>query len=366
MSKFNRFPKFFKGGIGTGTIYLIIALLGIVGFSTMLTDGLVPPNSTTTGTPITPAAVQLASDTDKSKLQLYTFGFMTSTPTNLPTPTLTIPTVTTFPTTTIPTPTLSYCPLDDIKPPGCGACLDLESVACDEVTCEGNAFRLRLPPGNFSGPNYCIYVELLNPALYQQKMQQPNCFGACIAKPVIYLYPTQPTIVNVSLKIPGNIYISDPLYLKEGWKNVLAYPDGSLIYKNKNYHELYYETDVDKVNGPDNGIVIAKKDLGEKLTEATTRLGLRGIEQTEFLEYWLPELHKLDFPYILFSVIDPVEKERIDHVDISPKPDTFIAFIAYFKPLKSKPANLKPLKLPEQPPKRIGFTAVEWGGTIAD
>src|SRR5207248_2364939 len=41
----------------------------------------------------------------------------------------------------------------------------------------------------------------------------------CIAKPVIYLYPQTPTKVQVSLKVPGEIYISDPLYPKgTGWQ----------------------------------------------------------------------------------------------------------------------------------------------------
>jgi hypothetical protein len=49
-------------------------------------------------------------------------------------------------------------------------------------------------------------------------------------------------------------------------------------------------------------------------------------------------------------------------VNISPKPDTFIEILVYFKPLKQQ-IPLAPLILPVTP-KRIGFTAVEWGGTI--
>jgi len=53
----------------------------------------------------------------------------------------------------------------------------------------------------------------------------------------------------------------------------------------------------------------------------------------------------------------------VDKVIITPEPDTFIFFLAYFKPL-SQPIQVKPLMLPLEPPKRVGFTAVEWGGTI--
>lgn len=344
---------FNKGGINTGTLYLVVilVLMGVVG--AQLTNGLVPTNQPDNkGTVVTPKYEP--PEPDKKNLQLYTFGFITPAPT--------VPVQPTPPTT-------GSCPLESIKTPGCGACFpEFEMVACDEKPC--NSPGMDVSNRTIFDPGYaqynCGYIENHDPALFQQKLAQPNCVGACVAKPVIYLYPLVTTLVDVRVKVPGKIIVSDPLYPDNGWTNVLAYPNGSLVYKNQSYSELFFESDVDKVNAPDNGMVIAKKDLLEKLTDVTRRLGLRGIEQAEFLEYWLPELNKLDAPFILFSVIDPVEKERIDHVEITPKPDTFIAFIAYFKPLNSIPTDLKPLELPANPPKRIGFTAVEWGGTIAD
>lgn len=351
MNNFKNLKWLNRGGINTGTLYLVVilVLMGVVG--AQLTNGLVPSNQPNKkGTVVTPKFE--APEPDKNNLQLYTFGFITPEPTPLATQ-----------------PPTGSCPLESIKTPGCGACFpEFEMVACDEKPC--NSPGRDVSNRTIFDPGYakynCGYMESHDPALFQQKLAQPNCVGACVAKPVIYLYPLLPTFVDVKVSVPGNIIVSDPLYPEEGWKDVLAYPNGTLTYNGKEYKELFFESDVDKVNAPDNGIVIAKKDLLEKLTDATTRLGLRGFEQAEFLEYWLPVLNELDAPYILFSVVDPVEKERIDHVDISPKPDTFIAFIAYFKPLESIPADLKPLVLPKEPPARYGFTAVEWGGTIAD
>lgn len=185
----------------------------------------------------------------------------------------------------------------------------------------------------------------------------------CVAKPVIYLYPTKPTLATVSLQIPGTITVSIPEYPKNGWQDILAYPDGTLSYQEKTYKELYYETAVKNIKAPEAGIIIPKQDLVQRLTAFTARLGLLPDEQAEFLTYWLPRLQGLRAPYILFSLIDPVEKERIDHVEITPKPDTMIEFLAYFKPLQTAVAPVKPLVLPN-PPQRKGFTAVEWGGTI--
>ncbi len=334
-----------KGSIGTGTVYLI-GLIILVGFmGTQLTNGLVPTRiATPGGTVVTPKMENTDTDPGKKNLQLYTFGFVSAAPTAPPQPTQ---------------PPGDTCQTQ-IKPPACTTCTHGEAMLCNENPCNSPGF-----PWSVYDPNYtCAYLEDSDKAMYDQKKNDPNCVEACIAKPVIYLYPLISTLIDVKVTSPGRVYISDPEYPKDGWKNVLASPDGSLIYQNKKYRELYYESDVDKVNPPRDGIVIAKNDLKIKLTEFTTRLGLRGIEQDEFLEYWLPELYKLDAPLVLFSVIDPVEKERIDHVEITPKPDTFIAFLAYFKPLTEHPANLKPLILPQEPPKRIGYTAVEWGGTI--
>ncbi len=184
----------------------------------------------------------------------------------------------------------------------------------------------------------------------------------CMLKPVIYLYPTKPLAVDVTLTIPGTIVESDPLY-GNGWFGVEVSPDGTLSFKARTYRELYYESSVHASIKPTTGIVIKAADLAPILTLLTGQFGLRPDEQREFLDFWVPKLQALNSPYILFSVIDPIEKDRTDHVTISPAPDTRIEFLAYFKPLK-EPISVDPLILPMTMPQRIGFTEVEWGGTI--
>ena len=184
----------------------------------------------------------------------------------------------------------------------------------------------------------------------------------CIGKPVIYLYPVKDTVVNVSINIPGSIVESIPTYVNGGW-TVLTHPNGSLEYLDKIYTELYYESSVTKVNPPKQGFVVTKSQAEAKLIEITTKLGLIKPEQDEFLSYWLPQINKLSVPYLFISVIDQKEKDRIDNVVISPKPDTKIEFLVYFKPVYA-PFSPQELNLPDQSPKRNGFTSVEWGGTI--
>lgn len=185
----------------------------------------------------------------------------------------------------------------------------------------------------------------------------------CLGKPVIYLYPEKPMYVDVEIQTTGQIVVSDPLYPKNGWKKVWAEPNGKLTYQGKNYSELFYESNVADFEKPKNGITLDSKNIRADLDILISKLGLIKDEKTEFLDWWVPRLQALNSPYILFSVIEKSEKEKIDHVVYTPEPDTRIEFIAYFKPLL-KPFEGKPLELPSTPPQRIGFTAVEWGGTI--
>jgi hypothetical protein len=185
----------------------------------------------------------------------------------------------------------------------------------------------------------------------------------CDAKPVIYLYPKQQTTVSVKLTVPGSIVASDPHYPEIGWQHIEAYPSGLFEYQGKHYHELFYEASVTPIDPPTNGIIVPTANLEIELANLTRQLGLLPSEQQEFLHYWLPRLTQLHAPYILVSLFSPEQKDRIDHVDIVPKPDTFLQFILYYKPL-SKPLTVHPLLLPTRLPQRQGFTAVEWGGII--
>ncbi len=211
-----------------------------------------------------------------------------------------------------------------------------------------------------------------------------NAFGTegdgwyCIGKPVIYLYPTFPMLVNVNIKTEGTVVISDPEIEKnagrisqaesnQGWSNVLAHPNGILFYKDKPYRELFYETESRAVNQPKAGLVMKEENLEKDLKDFVEKLGLtREDEKDEFLDWWLPRLRSYNSAYWFVSILENDEKKRIDKVMISPKPDTFIEFIVYFAPMDEHEANssyVEPLVLPPTP-KRIGFTAVEWGGVI--
>lgn len=261
-----------------------------------------------------------------------------------------------YPITTTPIPVTPpvYSPPDSTKTPKYD-CTELPVLACDSCRTANFDPHVPLPKG-------CAYIP--SDPSFTSRFNDPSCTFECVGKPVIYLYPQQNTLVDVTLTIPGVITISDPQYPTGGWKQVEAHPDGSLRYNGQTYRELYYETAIaQKGKQPPQGFFIPTTQLKEQLSALTARLGLLPKEQQEFLDYWLPKLTALHTPYIFFSVLDPIEKERIDHVSIAPKPDTMIAFLAYFKGVYV-PFPAKTLSLPQTPPQRNGFTAVEWGGTI--
>ncbi len=185
----------------------------------------------------------------------------------------------------------------------------------------------------------------------------------CLGKPVIYLYPEKQTIVNVRIQTEGKVVVSDPLYPEGGWQGVLAHPDGILNYQGNTYRELFYETESATLSSPKKGIIIKRNELEARLRNYINLLGLTNkSEQDEFLDWWLPKLNALNSPYILFSILEREEKARLDVIEINPKPDTFIDFIAYFKPL-NKIEQIEPLEIAPAP-ERSGFTAVEWGGVL--
>lgn len=176
-------------------------------------------------------------------------------------------------------------------------------------------------------------------------------------KPVIYLYPEKKAKLSMRLDPDGYLTESQPLY-ENGWENILAYPDGRIIYQGELFESLHYEAMINKFRTPKEGWVVKKEDLPVFFNKLLPRLGLNKKENKDFQEYWLGRLTAS--PYFFVGLLSGEEIERIEPVDFSVEPDTFIRVRFYFKdldePFKIAPPVLFPV------PSRAGFTAVEWGG----
>ncbi len=183
------------------------------------------------------------------------------------------------------------------------------------------------------------------------------------AKPIIYLYPTEQIQVSVKLGAPQNITCSYPKYPTNGW-NVLANPNGDLkdLDTNKNLYALYYESEDSFVNSAykvkKDGFVVKGADSAEFLEEKLAYLGLSDREIEEFIVYWLPKLEANKYNYIRFATYDEIENSM--PLTINPKPDTLIRVMMTFKGL-SNPIQVEEQKLEKK--ERVGFVAVEWGGS---
>ena len=198
-------------------------------------------------------------------------------------------------------------------------------------------------------------------------------------KPALYLYPEKPTRLRVVLKPTGKLTVTDPVYdPKTGWQ-VLAHPDGTLepiTYPDKvedprskhrdnleprTYSYLFYEAEIEKVKTPKKGWVVKKKALEALFDEILPRLGLNQNESLEFKKYWVGALN--GSPYYFVGLIDRDEIERIEPIEFSQDPDTFIRIRLFFEPLEERIY----VEAPDlsSAPDRQGFTAVDWGGILS-
>ena len=180
-----------------------------------------------------------------------------------------------------------------------------------------------------------------------------------VDKPIIYLYPTKETEINIDLEKSNSITTSYPKYIN-GW-HVKADSNGDLIDLNtgKNLYALYYENKANiKFNVTNDGFCIKGENIASFLEEKLRVLGLNDRETEEFIIYWLPKLEKNKYNYIRFASNEEINQNM--PINIAPTPDTFIRVLMVYKPL-NKQINVKEQNLKQI--EREGFTAVEWGGT---
>jgi hypothetical protein len=180
--------------------------------------------------------------------------------------------------------------------------------------------------------------------------------GGC-AKPVVYLYPTAPTQVNVT--VDADVTISEPAYNK-GW-TAFAQPNGKLTVNGKAYDSLFWEGYGNGIY-PDlsqRGVVVKQGELQTTLVQQLTSLGLNQKERNDFLEFWQPRLP--NDPYVKLSWLGTSDMNQLANLKVTPKPDTTIRIFLDAEGL-SAPKLLQPQTLTA--PARKGFTVVEWGGLI--
>lgn len=207
-----------------------------------------------------------------------------------------------------------------------------------------------------SDKNASMCVEYsYNPSDKKGVTKEIECGG--IAKPILYLYPTKKTNVTVSFSHPEFLETTYPKF-NNSWR-VTAMSDGSLYdSNNKYYYALYW--DEKKVHTVDfsEGFYVEKDDAIEFLEQKLSYIGLNDKEKNEFIMYWLPVLEKNGKSLVYFELTE--ERESYNNLLITPKPDSMLRMVIHIKKVDKK-TDIKKQSLTKF--KRVGFTAVEWGGT---
>ena len=181
-----------------------------------------------------------------------------------------------------------------------------------------------------------------------------------LAKPIIYLYPTEETEVNVTLWIPNNLSHTYPKYNSERWRNVIAQPNGDLedIDTWRKLYALYREWKTYAENNFEEWFVVKWEDTISFLEEKLAILWLNEREAEEFIVYWLPQMENNKYNLIRFETKQ--EQDENMPLNITPEPDTVIRVMMDWKVID------EPVNIPEQElftPERKWFTVVEWWGS---
>lgn len=208
--------------------------------------------------------------------------------------------------------------------------------------------------GCFPVPNtYARKVHICN--IQRDSMQ------VVVLKPVIYLYPTKKTKVDVELKYDGALTVTYPDYneAKSGW-TVEAKPDGTLqnLEDGQEYQYLFwegkpatpYDFDMKK------GYCVEGKETKRFLQMMLPKLGLTPKEYNDMIVFWLPKMQDNKYNIVHFAGSAYTNKAPLQ---ITPEPDNMIRVFMAFQSSEQFVEMEEPV-LPAY--SRKGFTVVEWGG----
>ena len=193
-----------------------------------------------------------------------------------------------------------------------------------------------------------------------QLLENPNNGKIMVAKPVIYIYPTEKTEIDLELNFKGELLTTFPKYDKN-W-DVIAEQNGQIFDKktNRYYSSLFWDGTIDFPEEHykyDDGFIVPKEKLTEFFIEKLGYIGLNNQETNDFIQYWLPILERNKYNFIHFLVNEKCNE--IADLKVNPKPETSIRIYMEFYGLENY-INCNEQQLPKT--ERKGFTLIEWGG----
>jgi hypothetical protein len=181
-----------------------------------------------------------------------------------------------------------------------------------------------------------------------------------VDKPVIYLYPDIPTIVQVSVKPKGEFTFTYPTY-ENGWE-VTASPNGELKIGDNSYNYLFWESQ-QKLTFNDfemtKGSIVSKDETISFLEKKLTEFGMNSKEQTDFITFWGPQLNKNSSNFMHFVMNE--DANLFADLTISPKPKAiYRIYLVFCDSKRMSNHSITEQILPKMD--RSGFVVLEWGG----
>ncbi len=177
-------------------------------------------------------------------------------------------------------------------------------------------------------------------------------------KPVIYLYPEEPTNVEFRIDVKGDNAFYYPTY-QDSWKFV-AQPNGELEFTDKSYNYLFWEASGAAPFNRDeaeSGFIIEGASIVQFLEEKLSEAGLTSKEQADFITYWAPRMQKNTYNLIHFVFNEACEEYAT--FDISPQPDHIYRIYMKWTNINT-PFTIEPQEIKKM--NRNGFSVLEWGG----
>ena len=198
-------------------------------------------------------------------------------------------------------------------------------------------------------------IQSENVKIYADKVY---ALSMAVDKPIIYLYPEEPTLCSVKVTLNGELTCTYPAHGEHGWQDFTAYPDGTLIFPDgKEYYALYWEGIQHTEWDFSSGFCVRGEDTATFLEWALAAQGLTARESNEFIMYWLPLMQDNAYNVISFQTTAYTDGALLD---IDPAPDSllrvFMAWYATDEAVDVEPQTFHGFD-------REGFTVVEWGGS---
>ncbi len=239
-----------------------------------------------------------------------------------------------------------------------------EHAAYDE---ENQSYNFRMWQIVYPDASWEEFVVSHPSFYYEDSLGRWNLFtsvniapAAECGKPVIYLYPEEPTEMLVEVFPKGGFTFTEPDY-GDGW-NVMAYPDGTVVdlRDGEEYPYLFWEGRGGMYAEPEHYWAVPQQRVGSFLWYSLHHLGLNDQESLDFMEFWLPRMEDAEWYKIGFHGTEVMDV--LAPLNISEEPDMVWRILMDFEELDEEiPSN--PMEWPDVP-EREGFTVIEWGGVI--